>query len=82
LKNLTSNDLRRTFCSRLYWMGCNPVFVEYLMGHAVNGIHSHYLVHNLSEIYEELAGIEEKKKQKSWHTVGIPEEKLVAVERV
>jgi len=63
-------------------MGCNPVFVEYLMGHAVNGIHSHYLVHNLSEIYEELAGIEEKKKQKSWHTVGIPEEKLVAVERV
>jgi integrase len=78
ITDITCNDFRRTFCSRLYWMGCNPVFVEYLMGHTVNGIHSHYLVHNLGEIYDELVKIEEKKKQKSWHTVGIPEESLVA----
>ncbi len=78
LSNLSSNDLRRTFCSRLYWMGCNPVFVEYLMGHTVSGIPSHYLVYNLGEIYEELVRIEAK-KQKSWHTVGIPEGNLVAV---
>jgi len=78
--NLTNNDFRRTFCSRLYWAGCNPVFVEYLMGHTVNGIHSHYLVHSLDKIYEELAKVE--KNQKSWHTVGIPEENVVAAERV
>jgi len=32
----------------------------------------------VSGIYKELLRLEEKKKQKSWHTVGIPEEKLVA----
>lgn len=81
LKEFTSNDLRRTFCSRLYWMGCNPVFIEYLMGHSVNGIHSHYLVHSLDKIYDELVRIEQK-RQKAWHTVGIPEENLVAVESI
>jgi integrase len=69
--DITCNDFRRTFCSRLYWMGCHPVFVEYLMEHTVNGIHARYLVHNLSEIYRELLRIEEEKKQKVWHTVGI-----------
>jgi len=77
--NLTTNDLRRTFCSRLYWTGCNPVFVEYLMGHTISGIHSHYLVHSLGEIYDELVRLEAK-KQKQWHTVGIPEENGVASE--
>jgi hypothetical protein len=61
-------------------MGCNPVFAEYLMGHTVSGIHSHYLVHSISEIYSELQRIEEAKKQKSWHTYGIPEGNEVALE--
>ncbi|MFH0796997.1 MAG: site-specific integrase [Candidatus Omnitrophota bacterium] len=65
ISGLVLHDLRRTFCSRLNWLGCNKMFTEYLMGHSVKGIESRYLVNNLESLYEELKRVETKKKENS-----------------
>jgi integrase len=59
------HDLRRTFCSRLNWLGCNKMFIEYLMGHTVKGIESRYLVNNLESLCEEMKRMEVRKKENS-----------------
>jgi len=64
IEGLIFHDLRRTFCSRLNWLGCNKMFIEYLMGHTVKGIESHYLAHNLVRLQEELIRVEEIKKNR------------------
>ncbi|MFH0795681.1 MAG: site-specific integrase [Candidatus Omnitrophota bacterium] len=64
IKGLVFQDLRRTFCSRLNWLGCNKMFIEYLMGHTVKGIESRYLVNNLEGLYEELNRVETKKVER------------------
>jgi integrase len=64
IKNIIFGDLRRTFYSRLRSLGCNEMYAEYCMGHRVTGIASHYLVHNLSGVYEELKRVEETKKKR------------------
>jgi integrase len=63
IEKITFNILRKTFCSRLNWLGCNKMFVEYLMGHTVKGIESHYLANNLKGVYEELLKIEDRNKK-------------------
>ena len=62
LRDITMNNLRKTFCSRLNWLGCNKMFTEYLMGHTVQGIEQHYVANSLQHVYRELVRMEEKKK--------------------
>ena len=64
IKGLVLHDLRRTFCSRLNWLGCNKVFIEYLMGHTVKGIESRYVTNSLARVDEELKRVEEIKKNR------------------
>ena len=40
------------------------MFIEYLMGHTVKGIESHYLAQNLVRLQEELMRVEEIKKNR------------------
>jgi len=54
IEGLVLHDLRRTFCSRLNWLGCNKMFIEYLMGHTVKGIESRYVTNSLARVDEEL----------------------------
>ena len=46
-------------------MGCNKMFIEYLMGHTVKGIESRYLTDNLESLCEELKRMEVRKKENS-----------------
>ena len=67
IKSIIFHSLRKTFCSRLNWLGCNKMFIEYLMGHTVKGIESHYLAQNLTRLQEELQRVEELKKNRVTH---------------
>lgn len=67
IKSIIFHSLRKTFCSRLNWLGCNKMFIEYLMGHTVKGIESHYLAQNLTRLQEELQRVEEIKKNRVTH---------------
>jgi len=62
--HLQMNDLRRTFCSRLFWLGCNLTQVDYLMGHKTPGVNAHYRVYDLHNAAEELKRLEEVRNRR------------------
>jgi len=79
IRSLGFHDMRRTFCSRLNWLGCNKMFTEYLMGHTVKGIESHYLAYNIASVYEELKRVEEIKKNRVIHLSYITKKEEISV---
>lgn len=79
IENLIFGDLRRTFYSKLRDWRCNVISAEYLMGHKVAGIASHYLVNTLVDVYEELKRVEETKKSRVIHLSYLEEKETLSV---